>query len=96
MSTATGGGFGSISVTVTGAAATLASLASNDLKFNNGCAIKNPTGGTTIYLGGSDVDATVGFPLYGGETVAIDADGLSRIYAYIAAGSQAIKVLYSK
>jgi hypothetical protein len=54
--------------------------------------VKNPTGGNTVYLGGATVDATDGFPLAGGESVAMDlvAEGLWAMCA----STQDINVLY--
>lgn len=66
-----------------------------DVGIEPGCAlaIKVPTGGATVYLGGSDVDTTNGYPIAGGETMAVDLEPREAAYLVVAAGSQAVNVL---
>lgn len=54
--------------------------------------IKN-TGGATIYIGGSTVDAVDGFPIAAGESVSLDLVAGEELYA-ISAGSVDVNFLY--
>jgi hypothetical protein len=59
------------------------------------CAIKNPTGGVTVDLGGSAVTTGTGFALAGGESASVDLQGGESLYAITASGTQVIHVLKS-
>lgn len=56
-----------------------------------------PTGGVTVYLGGSDVDtSTKGFPVAAGDprvTVLVDAGEI--LYGRVASATQSVNVLRS-
>lgn len=52
-----------------------------------------PTGGATVYVGGPDVDATLGFPVAAGTAISVDVVQ-EALYAVVASGTQAVNVLY--
>ncbi len=54
-----------------------------------------PTGGSTVYVGGSDVDATDGFPLAADAQVEITVESGEIVYAVVASSTQAVNVLRS-
>ena len=54
--------------------------------------IKNPTGGTTFYIGASGVLTTTGFELAGGESVRVSVPS-SGVYGITASGSQTAYVI---
>lgn len=61
-------------------------------------AVKVPSGGATVYVGGSDVTAdttagTGGFPVAAGEGYAFDLDPGDVLYGRVAAATQAVNVL---
>lgn len=80
-----------VSVTTTATALNAAESAGSD---KVSLTIKVPTGGATVYLGGSDVTTAQGYPLAAGESLPINT--LARgevIYARVAASTQNVHVL---
>lgn len=65
--------------------------AAGDASYQQSAVIKVPTGGTTIYVGDSDVDTTNGFPVAAGESLSVDLVG-SEVYAVVTTGTQAVNV----
>lgn len=53
--------------------------------------IKNPSGGQTVYLGGSTVDST-GYQLASGDIISIDLVG-QALYGIVAATTQSVYIL---
>ena len=55
--------------------------------------VKVPTGGTEVFVGGSDVTAATGFSVAAGEVLPLDLRKQDRLYAITASGSSAVHVL---
>ena len=55
--------------------------------------VKNPTGGATVYLGGSGVTTSNGFPLEAGAAVTARIFGDDILYGRVASGTQTVYVL---
>lgn len=79
-------------VTVDGDAAVIASGDQGTATVPASVVIKVPAGEATIYLGGSTVDATDGFPLAAGESIALDLTS-EDLYAFCATSSD-VNCLY--
>lgn len=52
-----------------------------------------PSGGSTVYIGGPDVDTTDGFPVPAGASVSIDLSVKDDVYAVVASSTQDVNVL---
>ena len=79
-----------VSVTTT---ATLLSVTESDYVGGAAYAVTVPSGGSTVYLGGSGVTTGQGFPLTAGNTVSMDLDKGEALYGIVGAGSQTVNVL---
>lgn len=64
--------------------------------YKVGLLIKNPSSSVTVYIGGSDVDTTIGYPIGPGETLAIDLGQSDALYGRVAASTQTINVIRTK
>lgn len=59
-------------------------------------AVRVPSGGSVVYLGGGTAVATSdGFALNGGEVFSIDLDSTESLYGITASGSQVVHVFTS-
>lgn len=58
-------------------------------------AVAVPSGGVTVYVGGSDVTTGNGYPLAGGAAMSIDLRQGERLYGIVASGTQSVNVLRS-
>lgn len=77
------------------AARIIAASSTNRTRSGGGIIIKATAANTQIvYIGGSNVDATVGFPLSAGEAVSLAVDDPSVVWAISASGTQNLRVLY--
>lgn len=54
-----------------------------------------PSGGSVVYLGGSDVSPSTGFALNGGELFSGNLDSGEALYAVVASGNQVVHVFSS-
>lgn len=63
--------------------------------YKVGLLIKNPSS-VTVYIGGSDVDTTIGYPIGAGETLAIDLGQGDALYGVVASGSHTINLIRTK
>lgn len=79
-------------VTVT-TTATLLSAAETDGDARLSLLLKVPTGGATVFLGGSGVTTATGFPAAAGEPYAFDLAPGDALYGIVAASTQAVNVL---
>ena len=70
---------------------TVASASVGNANYPSSAIIKNPIGGTPVYLGGPTVDTT-GYPLNGGEIISIDLLG-EPLYGITGGGNQTIYTL---
>ena len=61
-----------------------------------------PSGGATVYIGGSDVTASTGTPVEGGSSFEVnqshqgDASPILAWYGIVAASTQDVRVLYTE
>lgn len=55
--------------------------------------VKNTDGSADVYLGGSDVSSSNGFPLGAGESVAVPGFAGEELYVRTASGTVAVRVL---
>ena len=55
--------------------------------------IHSPTGGVTIYVGGSDVTTSNGLPVAAGASLSLKLPRNHEVYAIVASSTQAVKVL---
>lgn len=55
--------------------------------------VKVPTGGSTVYVGASDVTTATGYPVAAGEAIAFDLGKNDALYGRVASGTQAVNVL---
>ena len=62
------------------------------LNYRKSISLKNPNT-TTVYLGGSDVSTSNGFPIRQNEAIDIDLHWDSLIYAIASTGTQTVRVL---
>lgn len=58
--------------------------------------VKNNDAAITVYLGGSDVDTTDGFPLPAGSTLVIDLGRGDDVWAVAASGTPTVSVLLTR
>ena len=72
--------------------ATLLAAKGGDVGYPQAVLVSNPTGGATVFLGGSTVNTTQGFPLLAGAAVSVDASG-EELYGIVAASTQDVNVL---
>ena len=62
-------------------------------------AIKVPTGGVAVFIGGATVTTANGFPLYAGETMTLspsypsDPLGTKAVFGIVATGTQDVRIL---
>lgn len=88
----------SVSVTV---ATTATLLSGTDPGDSQGAAngqsvtVRVPSGGATVYLGGSNVSTSNGFPLAATESFSMDCLPGDALYGVVAASTQAVNVLRS-
>jgi len=77
-----------------GTSATALSAAEGSGSDAASVAVKVPTGGATVYVGGSDVTTANGWPVAAGESVTLNllAAG-ERVYGIVAASTQNVNVL---
>lgn len=55
--------------------------------------VSAPAGAATIFLGGSDVDTTEGFPLAAGERETVLVDDGEILFGIVSTGSETLNVL---
>lgn len=82
---------------VTGTAGRLVAVPSGGARnrANGGLAVKALSGNTqTVYIGGSDVSTSLGYPLAAGESIAIAVDDPSRVWAVATSGTQTVAIVY--
>lgn len=78
------------------ATATLITDATGD-KNGHSVSIQNPSGGATIYLGGSGVtSSSYGYALAGGMDFGADLEKGEMLYAITASGTQIVNVMRVK
>ena len=53
--------------------------------------LKNPSA-NTVYIGGSGVNTTAGFPLLSGESIEVDLQS-DAVYAVVASGTETVNIL---
>lgn len=59
-------------------------------------AVRVPSGGSVVYLGGGTaVTTSTGFAINGGELFSVDLDASESLYAITASGSQVVHVVTS-
>lgn len=86
-----------LQATVTGSAARLVAVPAGGgrPRANGGLAVKALAANTqTVWLGGSDVTTSLGYPLAAGESIAIACDDPSRVWALSTSGSQTVAIIY--
>lgn len=76
-----------------GTSATLLSSSTDDGAYGHTVAVKVPTGGATVSLGGSAVTTAAGFPLAAGESATFDLGSGDALYGIVVSGTQAVNVL---
>lgn len=62
-------------------------------KRATGALVSVPTGGQTVFLGGSDVTQATSYALEAGKEVAISLDGDNALYGLVGATTQIVHVL---
>ncbi len=55
--------------------------------------VKVPSGGVTVFVGGSDVSTTNGFGIDPGETIPVGPLRYDELYGVVASGTQTVHVL---
>jgi hypothetical protein len=81
------------SVTVATTATLLSASSETDHASGQSVMVKVPTGGATVYIGGSGVTSAAGFPVAAGEATAFDLSPEDALYGITASGTQAVNVL---
>jgi hypothetical protein len=72
----------------------LNTFADKDNSYGNHVAVYVPAG-ATVYLGGSDVSTTNGFPLVGPDRAAFDINPGDALYGVVASATASVNVLAS-
>ncbi len=86
---------GQASVTGSAAIMVAAPTGATAPRASSGVVIKAPAANTQIvYIGGSDVTTANGYGLSAGDSVSLDIDDPSRVWAISASGTQALHFLY--
>lgn len=92
------------SVVTVAATPTQLNTSRTDAIGGSSLAVKVPTGGATVFVGGAAVTAASGWPIAAGESLFLDIDeragGASQgpspdeaVYAIVASGTQSVNVL---
>jgi hypothetical protein len=57
--------------------------------------VRIPSGGSSVYIGGSAVTTASGFELQAGESLSLNVDPGEELYGIVGASTQVVHVLYS-
>lgn len=82
-----------VSVTVATTATQLSAASETDRASGHSVLVKVPSGGATVYIGGSGVTTAAGYPVAAGEAFSFDLSPGDDLYGVVAADTQAVNVL---